>query len=90
MVCNLGEQAEIWSRGYFLATPHRVLANKQLKPRTSIAFFYNPRLDATITSIPKDKMKGKVRWKRPQNYEQTNNHWKNKNNTMLLSSMNVT
>ena len=25
LVCNLGEQAELWSRGYLLATPHRVL-----------------------------------------------------------------
>ena len=25
LICNLGEQAQVWSRNYFLATPHRVL-----------------------------------------------------------------
>jgi isopenicillin N synthase-like dioxygenase len=25
LICNLGEHAETWSRGYFLATPHRVV-----------------------------------------------------------------
>jgi isopenicillin N synthase-like dioxygenase len=52
LVCNLGEQAEILSSGYFLATPHRVLSNTQSqKARTSVPLFYNPSLDAAITPM---------------------------------------
>ncbi|CAB9500400.1 Flavonol synthase/flavanone 3-hydroxylase [Seminavis robusta] len=52
LVCNLGEQAEILSGGYFLATPHRVLANVGNKrDRVSVALFYNPLLSATIEPI---------------------------------------
>ena len=43
-ICNLGEQAEILSGGYFLATPHRVLLSNH--NRISVPFFYNPSLEA--------------------------------------------
>jgi len=52
LVVNLGEQAEILSRGYFLATPHRVLSNVGGKrERISVPFFYNPMLSARIQPI---------------------------------------
>lgn len=45
LVCNLGEQAEILRRGYFRATPHRVLQNTTgTTARISVPFFYNQRL----------------------------------------------
>lgn len=55
LVVNLGEQAEIWSRGYFLATPHRVLMHHRNKNRNriSVPLFYNPVLSAKI--IPFDE-----------------------------------
>jgi len=53
LVVNLGEQAEIFSRGFFLATPHRVLANttSSTRGRISVPFFYNPALSASIEPI---------------------------------------
>ena len=85
LVCNLGEQAELWSRGYFLATPHKVMvgtnkidgitpSNKtsgedrqeqhlygseneqKLRPRTSVALFYNPCLSSIIEPIPIEEL----------------------------------
>ncbi|KAL7571566.1 hypothetical protein ACA910_020981 [Epithemia clementina (nom. ined.)] len=55
MICNLGEQAQIWSRNYSLATPHRVLlATRQSSsstttatiPTTETSSDGNPRLKA--------------------------------------------
>ena len=80
-VCNLGEQAEIISRGYFLATPHRVVRNAGKEARTSVALFYNPRLSAfvePIISISVDneddereegqkRRKDQVKWERNEN-----------------------
>lgn len=75
LVCNLGEQAEVWSKGYFLATPHRVFANPH-KSRLSVPLFYNPVLSATIR--PEDHS---AAWERPNDYEEK--HWRNKHNSML-------
>ena len=78
LVCNLGEQAEIWSRGYFLATPHRVLRNTSSKMnRISVPLFYNPVLSATIEPLDESLLKG-VTWDRPNT-----NHWRREHNTML-------
>jgi isopenicillin N synthase-like dioxygenase len=74
LVCNIGEQAQIWSRGYFLATPHRVQLTSS-KTRISIPFFYNPRLEATIT--PLDSISSP--WERSE----TKQHWKQDSNAML-------
>jgi isopenicillin N synthase-like dioxygenase len=66
LIGNLGEQAEIMSRGYFLATPHRVIipSNHNDNPTTtssqlpsaqpgriSIAFFYNPSLETIVEPL---------------------------------------
>lgn len=59
LVCNLGEQAELLSRGYFRATPHRVLPNSQLKHRISVPFFFNPLLSANIVPQP---LPGDLKW----------------------------
>jgi isopenicillin N synthase-like dioxygenase len=74
LVCNLGEQAEIWSQGYFLATPHRVLSS--LKQRISIPLFYNPMLEATIH--PLDSISSP--WERS-----SKKHWRQEQNTMLTT-----
>ena len=84
LVCNLGEQAEIWSRGYFLATPHRVLRNtSSTKHRISIPLFYNPVLSATIQPLDESCLEN-IEWLRPNDYYSTK-HWRRKNNTMLSS-----
>lgn len=80
LVCNLGEQAQLFSRGYLLATPHRVLTNSSAHARTSVALFYNPTLSATIDPIPESNM-ASLKWKRPQDYI----NWERSDNVMLTS-----
>ena len=80
LVCNLGEQAEIMSRGYFLATPHRVLANVNgCRDRISVPLFYNPMLSATIHPIVPEKLEG-LNWERGGH-----EHWRRKSNAMLAT-----
>lgn len=80
LVCNLGEQAEVWSRGYFLATPHRVLRNASSSTnRISVPLFYNPLLSATIDPLPEADLQN-VSWDRPKHA-----HWIRSDNTMLAS-----
>eukprot|EP00957_Ditylum_brightwellii_P021358 1610735-Ditylum_brightwellii.AAC.1 len=84
LVCNLGEQAEILSDGYFLATPHRVIRRSSDVPRISVPFFYNPKLSAKIrptASLSKENDdKGSfLPWERPAQRK----HWRMKNNSML-------
>lgn len=79
LVCNLGEQAEILSGGYFRATPHRVLPNLNgSKARISVPLFYNPLLSATIEPI--------VARDHPLQWERADHdHWRRKQNTMLAT-----
>ncbi len=51
-VVNLGELLEIATRGYLVATNHRVVSPASGVERYSVPFFYNPRLDAHITTVP--------------------------------------
>ena len=96
LVCNLGEQAEIWSRGYFRATPHRVLMNRcKKKSRVSVPLFYNPTLSATIEPIDESQL-SKLPWDRdgtddvkrrkvgPKS-KTRNQFWHRPNNSMLRS-----
>lgn len=93
LICNLGEQAETWSRGYFLATPHRVIARPSTaassapaRPRTSVLLFYNPALSATMGPLDEGLLRGRAGrlappLERPQGYD----HWRRPRNTMLPS-----
>jgi isopenicillin N synthase-like dioxygenase len=51
LVVNLGEMLQLTSRGYFRATPHRVLSPAGGVERVSAAFFFNPRLEATLAPV---------------------------------------
>jgi isopenicillin N synthase-like dioxygenase len=51
-VVNLGELLEIATRGYLVATNHRVVSPASGVERYSVPFFYNPRLDAKIETVP--------------------------------------
>jgi isopenicillin N synthase-like dioxygenase len=89
LVCNIGEQAQIWSRGYFLATPHRVQSpTTTSKTRISVPFFYNPMLEATITPILNcdDSTIPSSPWEERSETKQ-HHHWKqdNNNNAMLTT-----
>ncbi|MFE5541081.1 isopenicillin N synthase family dioxygenase [Streptomyces sp. NPDC056492] len=51
-VVNLGELLEIATEGYLVATDHRVVSPPGAVERYSVPFFYNPRLDAVIETVP--------------------------------------
>ncbi|MCX5406911.1 isopenicillin N synthase family oxygenase [Streptomyces sp. NBC_00335] len=53
-VVNLGELLEIATEGYLTATDHRVVSPAGAVERFSVPFFYNPRLDAVIETVPGD------------------------------------
>lgn len=83
LICNLGEQAETWSRGYFLATPHRVITLPSTisasQPRTSVPLFYNPVLSATMGPLDEALLqRNTLPWERPEGYD----HWRRPNNLM--------
>jgi isopenicillin N synthase-like dioxygenase len=82
LVCNLGEQAELWSRGYYLATPHRVVSSSLRRcARISVPLFYNPILSATIQPVEEERLES-IPWDRPKDYH----HWRRENNAMLPSA----
>jgi len=50
-VVNIGEMFQLVTRGYFTATVHRVASPPPGVDRISLAYFYNPKLEATLTPI---------------------------------------
>lgn len=56
LVVNVGEMFQLVTRGYFRATVHRVVSPAPGTERISLAFFYNPRLEATLepVELPED------------------------------------
>lgn len=77
LICNIGELAQIWSNGYFLATPHRVLRHSSnTHSRTSLPIFYNPKIDTVMKPINTNSMK----WTRVGE-----NQWRRENNQMMSS-----
>jgi len=50
LVVNFGKLLERWTGGRIRATEHRVLGND--RERRSIPFFFEPRIDARIASLP--------------------------------------
>jgi len=51
-VMNLGEMLQAATNGYLRATQHRVVSPPVGKERYSIAYFYNPNLEANIDPVP--------------------------------------
>ncbi|WP_156687533.1 isopenicillin N synthase family dioxygenase [Mycobacterium sp. Marseille-P9652] len=47
-IVNIGELLEIATGGYLRATEHRVVLDESAAERISVAYFFNPRLDARI------------------------------------------
>lgn len=50
-VVNIGEMFQLISRGYFKATVHRVVSPPPGVERISLAYFFNPNLEATLTPV---------------------------------------
>jgi len=51
VVCNIGEMWEIWTKGLYKSTLHRVI-HRGDNYRVSIPFFYEPNFDAYIQPLP--------------------------------------
>ena len=52
LVVNIGEMLEVATNGYLMATIHRVTAPPAGVDRYSVPFFYSPRLDSIINTVP--------------------------------------
>ncbi|MBM6622446.1 isopenicillin N synthase family oxygenase [Micrococcaceae bacterium RIT802] len=52
LVVNLGEMLEVATNGYLMATIHRVTAPPAGVDRYSVPFFWSPRLDSVINTVP--------------------------------------
>ena len=52
MIMNLGEMLQVATGGYLRATPHRVKSPPPGRERLSIAYFFNPKLEARFAPIP--------------------------------------
>jgi isopenicillin N synthase-like dioxygenase len=50
-VVNIGEMLQLVTRGYLKATVHRVVSPPPGTQRVSLAYFFNPKLEATLTPI---------------------------------------
>ena len=50
-VVNIGEMFQLVTRGYFKATVHRVVSPPPGVERLSLAYFFNPRLETTLSPI---------------------------------------
>jgi isopenicillin N synthase-like dioxygenase len=50
-VVNLGEMLQLVSRGYLKATVHRVVSPASGVERVSTAYFFNPKLEATLAPV---------------------------------------
>jgi len=47
-VVNLGEMMQLLTSGYFAATVHRVVSPRPGSERVALAYFFNPKLEATL------------------------------------------
>ncbi len=52
LVMNMGEMLQVATGGYLRATPHRVKSPPPGTERLSIAYFFNPKLEAKFQPIP--------------------------------------
>ena len=50
-VVNVGEMFQLVTRGYFKATVHRVVSPPPGVHRISLAYFFNPKLEATLEPV---------------------------------------
>ena len=51
LVVNIGEMFQLVTNGYFRATVHRVVSPPAGVERISLAYFFNPKLEATLTPV---------------------------------------
>lgn len=51
LVVNIGEMFQLVTRGYYKATVHRVVSPPPGVERISLAYFFNPKLEATLSPV---------------------------------------
>jgi len=54
LLVNIGEILQFATRGYYVATPHRVRMGPASRPRISMPFFLNPSLTTLVATAPVD------------------------------------
>jgi len=59
-VVNIGDMLELWTHGYYRATPHRVRNGSGTKNRFSAPFFYDPGWEAKLDPIPRALLEAKL------------------------------
>jgi len=60
VVCNIGEMWEIWTKGLYKSTLHRVI-HRGSNYRISIPFFFEPNFDAFVRPLPAvDRLRNKA------------------------------
>jgi isopenicillin N synthase-like dioxygenase len=52
LILNIGEMLQIATDGYLRATKHRVVSPPPGRERISVAYFFNPAMEATFERIP--------------------------------------
>jgi len=52
LILNIGEMLQIATDGYLRATKHRVVSPPPGRQRISVAYFFNPAMEATFEEIP--------------------------------------
>ena len=52
-VCNIGDAFARWTNDAFRSTPHRVINASAERDRYSVAYFFDPSLDATVACLPR-------------------------------------
>jgi isopenicillin N synthase-like dioxygenase len=50
LIVNIGDLLEVWSGGYFVSTPHKVI-NTSCVERYSFPYFAVPRFDTVVTPL---------------------------------------
>ena len=51
-VCNIGDLFARWTNDVFRSTPHRVINASTERDRYSVAYFFDPNLDAVVACLP--------------------------------------
>lgn len=74
-VINIGDMLEVWTRGIYQATPHRV-KNPANKNRLSFPFFYDPGWHSSLQPIEEKLLPQKILQKVPKS---TTRKWDNLN-----------
>lgn len=61
-VCNIGDAFSRWTNDVFRSTPHRVINPSIERDRYSVAYFFDPNLDAVVSCLPQFSRDRPAQW----------------------------